>query len=275
MTYAPNDFDTIPALPAWVTFGRGETLGDVAFRSGAALAHLSSILQGQTIPLAVLRERLALNAAEAAVIRSGRPERAADLRDAVHLLRPSEQPGPAGAVLVAWQAAVAQRVTKKKVVSGTPIAAAAVALEAVRAAAPRDDVGALIAADQVLSSALGFSHTLPLLGPGLDRAALRIEGEELHRACHRAVVSSVEEALRLARALARRAAQLRALAPKLRAKGSARALEMFLTRDALAPSLALTPFMSDRAARRLCDRLVDLGAVRELTGRETFRLYGL
>ena len=34
-------------------------------------------------------------------------------------------------------------------------------------------------------------------------------------------------------------------------------------------------FMSDRAARRLCDRLVALGAVRELTGRDTFRLYGV
>jgi hypothetical protein len=33
--------------------------------------------------------------------------------------------------------------------------------------------------------------------------------------------------------------------------------------------------MTDRAARRLCDRLVDLGVVRELTGRPTFRLYGV
>jgi hypothetical protein len=33
--------------------------------------------------------------------------------------------------------------------------------------------------------------------------------------------------------------------------------------------------MSDRAARRLCDRLVGLGVIRELSGRDTFRLYGL
>ena len=32
--------------------------------------------------------------------------------------------------------------------------------------------------------------------------------------------------------------------------------------------------MTDRAARRLCDRLVELGVVRELTG-ATFRLYGV
>lgn len=33
--------------------------------------------------------------------------------------------------------------------------------------------------------------------------------------------------------------------------------------------------MTDRAARRFCDRLVELGVARELTGRRTFRLYGL
>ena len=33
--------------------------------------------------------------------------------------------------------------------------------------------------------------------------------------------------------------------------------------------------ISERGARRLFDRLVALGAIRELTGRATFRLYGL
>jgi Protein of unknown function (DUF1403) len=33
--------------------------------------------------------------------------------------------------------------------------------------------------------------------------------------------------------------------------------------------------MSERGARWLFDRLVGLGAIRELSGRATFRLYGL
>jgi Protein of unknown function (DUF1403) len=36
----------------------------------------------------------------------------------------------------------------------------------------------------------------------------------------------------------------------------------------------MTP-ISERGARRLFDRLAALGAIRELTGRATFRLYGL
>ena len=54
---------------------------------------------------------------------------------------------------------------------------------------------------------------------------------------------------------------------------------MFRARDEVA-SAALTATserigMSDRAARRFCDRLVELSAVRELTGRDTFRLCGV
>ena len=78
----------------------------------------------------------------------------------------------------------------------------------------------------------------------------------------------------LAAELARAAARLRAVVPKLRAKGAARAVDLFLSQDAVAPA-ALAGIMSHRAARRFCDLLVELGAVRELTGRDSFRLYWL
>ncbi|MEL7278694.1 MAG: DUF1403 family protein, partial [Pseudomonadota bacterium] len=75
---------------------------------------------------------------------------------------------------------------------------------------------------------------------------------------------------------------LRTVAPKLRAKGSDAAVDLFLTEDAVAPGSMLSPFihgttfsMTGRAARRFCDRLVELGVARELTGRPTFRLYGI
>ena len=77
--------------------------------------------------------------------------------------------------------------------------------------------------------------------------------------------------------LVRKAERLRAVAPKLRARGAGEAVEMFLARDALTPSaltMGVRGGMSDRAARRLCDRLVALGALRELTGRDSFRLFG-
>ena len=63
-------------------------------------------------------------------------------------------------------------------------------------------------------------------------------------------------------------------APKLRAKGKGRALEALLADDAISAATPM-PDSSDRARRRLFERLVILGASRELTGRATFRLYGL
>lgn len=294
MTYQPaaisNDLSTLPQLPGWVTSARAETLEDVAFLSGAALNHLHLVLGRDKVPQALLRDRLALRAAEACVAFSGRPERAGELRDTVHLLRPGDLPGPAGETCLAWRRAVERQVSIKALGRalptlepgqiaawldagrGAPVTRAAMVLEAVLTEAPRADVPALILADIALAQALGWGHLMPLLATGLKRADLRKQGGDLRLACHRALISSAIEAVRLTADLARRAAHLKAVAPKLRAKGAGNAVEMFLTWDAVAPSALPLP---DRAARRLCDRLVDLGAVRELTGRDTFRLYGV
>ncbi len=110
MTFARDplirDFETIPRIPSWVTSGRVETLEGVAFLSGAALAHLHVVLGQADVPHSLLRERLALCAAEACVAYSGRPEGARELRDAVHLLRPGDLPGPAGETYLVWRRAV-------------------------------------------------------------------------------------------------------------------------------------------------------------------------
>jgi hypothetical protein len=73
------------------------------------------------------------------------------------------------------------------------------------------------------------------------------------------------------------AARLCALAGTLRSKGGAAGLRALLADDAIA-ARALTELGglgSERAARRFLERLVALGAARELTGRPLFRLYGL
>lgn len=285
-----NDVDTLPRMPGWVTSARAETLEDVAFLSGAALSHLHLVLSRGAVPHALVRDRLALRAAEACVGFSGRPERAGELRDAVHLLRPGDLPGPAGETCLAWRRAVARPASIKALGralpdfqaeriatwldrgQGGPVTRAAMVLEAVLTEAPRAEVAALILADAVVAQALGWEYLVPLLAVGLKRADLRKQGEGLRLACHRALVTSAVEAVRQAAELTRGAGHLKAVAPKLRAKGAGAAVEMFLARDAVAPSALPLP---DRAARRLCDRLVELGAVRELTGRDTFRLYGV
>jgi hypothetical protein len=282
----------LPPLPDWIATSSSDTLQDAAFRSGAALAHLTVVAGLGALPQALWRDRLALAAAEACVGFSGRRDSAGALRDAVHLTRAGDHPGPAGVVLRQWSRAVARPIsvvhlaqaldgaTPERIAlcldatGANPVDRVAAVIEAVLADAPRAETVALILADAVLAKTLGRDHILPLLALALKPRDLRLRGDDLLLACHKAIVAAARQAVQVAADLERRVAQLQAVAPKLRAKGAARAVGLFLTRDAVAPA-ALVAHMSDRAARRLCDRLVELGAVRELTGRDTFRLYGV
>ena len=292
MTFVSDSFGSLPQMPSWVTSARPETLEDVAFLSGAALNHLHLVLKQQDVPQTLLRERLALRAAEACVAHAGRPERAADLRDAVGFLLAGDSPGPAGEVYLAWRRAIGRAISVSSLHRALPdfdaaqlaewldvgrggaVARATLVLSSVRQARPRDAATTLILAEASLAQALGWTHVVPMLALGLNRNNLRKSGEDLRFAAHSAIAKAATEATREAGVLARRAAGLRTVAPKLRAKGADRAIDLFLSQDAIAPS-ALTSLRSDRAARRFCERLVELKAVRELTGRDTFRLYGI
>lgn len=281
---------TVPRLPSWISTGRIEEPEDMAFLSGAALSHLHIVLAQDELPHALLRDRLALRAAEACVAFTGRPERAGELRDAIHLLRLGDLPGPAGEIYLSWRRAVEAQVSVKTLCrvlprleagqiatwlnarQGGPVSRAASALEAVLNDVPRGEVPALILADAILSQALGWDRLVPVLASHLKRSDLGMRRHDLRLACHRAVIQSVIDSVRLAAEILPKADYLRTVAPRLRAKQAIPAIEMFIARDAVVPSALPMP---DRAARRLCDRLVELGAVRELTGRSTFRLYGL
>lgn len=277
-------------MPSWVTAALDQNIEEAAFSSGAALSCLHHILTDDRVPMALLRDRLALKSAEAAMVFAGRPERTGDLRDAVYLMKPGDLPGPAGETFLVWRRAVERSISLASLRrvfpshdpvklaewldagQGGPVSKAACVLEIILDEHPKDDVTALVFADAVLARALGWDFLVPILAHSLKRADLRKRGEDLRLVCHRAIVTGCIDVVNLAHGLERRAAHLTSVAPKLRAKQAAKAVEMFLTCDAVTPGALPLP---DRSARRLCDRLVELGAVRELTGRDMFRIYGV
>jgi len=168
---------------------------------------------------------------------------------------------------------------------GSPVAQAAQALARTLRQFPRLEAGALMLGDVVLARAVGWDRPIPLLAAHMKRSDVRAIAAgtvDPLIPVHRAVIAACDAGLRDASDLSRRAAKLEAATPKLRTKGAEHALALFLSHDAVSPSGMLSPMvkgtnyaMTDRAARRLCDRLVDLGVARELTGRLSFRLYGL
>jgi hypothetical protein len=212
-TFSPQKAgDSLPRMPGWITSSPGQGLEEAAFLSGSALAHLHLVASRGEVPHALWRARLALLAAEACAGFSGRRERARELRDAVHLLKPGDHAGPAGEVFQHWLRAVARPISLAglgKVLSpltaeqiarhldagskgrrGTPVDRAAAVLEAILTDAPRAETAALILADAALALAVGWDHVLPLLAVGLQGRDLRKGGDALRLSCHHALVTA-------------------------------------------------------------------------------------
>lgn len=308
----PGPF-TVPAVPGWaIPRGSVADLAEAAFLAGAALNSLDNLVRANPPWAGAWRARLALCCAAAAARYAGRAEDEAALRDA-WMLRPADgDPGPAGRLLAAWRR-LAERspgadVTSLQSTCGllgigwspelaalpeeidrelgaarpAPLAAAAI-LRAVDAAAPGAGLLGWWLAEQVLALRLRWPLPVPLLmgeaqssafrGPGRG-GRLRPADDGFDAAVCLAVAQASARVLRCAAEIAPRAGRLQAVAPKLRAKGAGEAIARLLDDDAV-PGTLTTPKLSRWGARRLFERLETLGAVRELTGRSSFKLYGL
>jgi len=287
--------------------------GEAAFAAGAALLALDRTVRADPPWLGGLRMRQALAAAagSARLLRLRADESA--LRDAHHFTRPGDDPGPAGRLHRSWRDLAAGRMSREPAAvdrlcqerglpplssllqslsrgqgGHSPVAAAAAIAAAVMTQVapdqrPDGEVLGLMLADIALGARLGWPAPIPLLAAaildpalkrGPERRRPRPGGPEWSIACHAAYARAAAEAHARALDLARRADRLLMLASKVRTKGAATALDALLAEDAVAAA-ALIGLGSDRAGRRFLERLVTLGAIRELTGRPSFRLYGL
>ena len=301
--------------PGWARPGgsfRDNSEAEALYFAGAALAALDSVAKSDPPWAGVWRRRLALkNATAVAQNLLHRREDEAALRDAIALGKPGQDLGPAGRVYSAFRtlagpgdplrparlAAVAADLQapfdsgKAAEIAAAlretggrgrpaPIAAAAAA-EAVIALKPGAEPLAIWAADAALAKALNWPIPAPLLAGELFLRRATGEGRrprpgeaDWGKLVALAYARAALAALDLAQDLSRRAARLADAAPKLRAKGKTGAIEALLADDAVAAAAPIAG-LSDRARRRLFERLVALGAARELTGRPTYRLYGL
>jgi len=303
----------LPTVPGWaLPRGPATDPAEAAFFAGAALNCLDTLVRTAPSWAGAWRQRLALSCAVAAMSVVGRAETEAALRDAWHLRQPGDDPGPAGTILAAWKrlagrspgvdletlrsatgqlgirwsdelAMLPDRIEGlTRAATPAPFAAAAIAGE-VRTLRPDAELLGWWLADQVLALRVRWPLPVPLLMAEVQGAAFRRPGrggrlrpgdEGFDTAICLAVAQAATRALRCAAEIAPRAARLQAVAPKLRAKGAGEAITLLLDEDAV-PGTLTTLRLSRWGARRLFERLEALGAVRELTGRSSFKLYGL
>ncbi|MEX4009825.1 MULTISPECIES: DUF1403 family protein [Phyllobacteriaceae] len=302
-----------PIVPGWaVPRGPVTSEAEAAFLAGSALNSLDNLVRSDPPWAGAWRQRLALKCAAAAVSVVGRTEDEAALRDAWHLRQAGDDPGPAGTILAAWKrlaarspgvdldtlrstagllglrwgdelAPLVDRVGDLTRSGAPPPFAAATIAGDVQALRPDAELLGWWLADQVMALRLRWPRPVPILVAQArsnafraegGRGRIRLGGEGFQRAVCVALAQAAGEACRLAGDLAGRAARLDAVAPKLRAKGAGEAIRLLLDDDAV-PGTLQTTRLSRWGARRLFERLETLGAVRELSGRPAFRLYGL
>ncbi|MCB1546982.1 MAG: DUF1403 family protein [Hyphomicrobiaceae bacterium] len=304
---------SVPRVPAWAV-PRGPVDSDVeaAWMAGSALNSLDNLVRSDAPWHGAWRQRLALKAATATVKLMRRTEGESALRDAWYLRQTGDEPGPAGNVLLAWRKLAGRSMPPSiedlqsvadllgifwadsfadyleelaaDVRTGAP--APLVAAQAATAIMRDDPTAEPLAwwmADLALSWRMGWTHAVPLLATqihatvlrtGSDRRRARPDNSDYARAICLAAATGSAEACRLAAGIAQQAERLAAVTPKLRAKGAGEVIALLLSDDAVSGSFS-SKAMSRWASRRLFERLQQLDAVRELSGRSTFRLYGL
>jgi Protein of unknown function (DUF1403) len=280
---------TFSPLPRWVVLPSGpqsdaeegsfSMAAKPDFQTGAVLFALDQVLRADPPWRKALAMRQALAAAVAACKLVRLNADADILRDAEQLTRTGDDPGPAGRLH-----------RRLRVLASEPLDQSPTCLDAISAELGGHEiiteVVSLLQADLAVAKFMrwprpvllhltavlqpafrtGLNGVRPRIGDGLWH---ELQSSILKKAC----LSAYAEALRLQR-------QSRLLAEavsRLRTKSREKGLALIMSDDCLAPwrMAGARGLGSDRAARRFCEALVARRALRRLTDRPAFRLYGM